>query len=111
MLLNVKRLPCDAIGIVLVSLLLTLNIFHTLLSVSIVNFEHVYADWVAVFLNRDKRNFKLKRLHLQFLSYTSILNFGRGGRGLSVTLVLSTIVENTFQIMLLTTHLTFNCSK
>ena len=32
-------------GVVLVSLLLTLNIFHTF-SVSIVNGEHVIADWV-----------------------------------------------------------------
>ena len=32
-------------GIVLVPLLLTLNIFHTLSSVSIVNFEHVIAGW------------------------------------------------------------------
>ena len=36
-----------AIGVVLVSLLLTLNIFHTLFSVSIVNFEQVNAGWVA----------------------------------------------------------------
>ena len=35
-----------AIGVVLVSLLLTLNIFHTLFySVSIVNFEHVIVGW------------------------------------------------------------------
>ena len=36
-----------AIGVVLVALLLTLNIFHTLFSVSIVNFEQVNAGWVA----------------------------------------------------------------
>ena len=32
--------------VVLVSLLLTLNIFHTFSNVSTVNFEHVNADWV-----------------------------------------------------------------
>ena len=32
-------------GVVLVSLLLPLNIFHTFSSVSIVNFEHVIAGW------------------------------------------------------------------
>ena len=31
-------------GVVLMSLLLTLNIFHTFSSASIVNFEHVIAD-------------------------------------------------------------------
>ena len=37
-----------AIGVVPVSLLLTLNIFHhTLSSVSVVNFEQVNADWVG----------------------------------------------------------------
>ena len=35
----------DANGVVLGSLLLTLNIFHTLFYVSIVNFEHVFASW------------------------------------------------------------------
>ena len=36
-----------AIGTVLVALLLTFNIFHTfvLVFLSIVNFEHVIADW------------------------------------------------------------------
>ena len=34
-----------AIGVVLFSLLLTLNIFHTCSSISIVNFEQVNADW------------------------------------------------------------------
>ena len=34
-------------GVVLVSLLLTLNIFHTFSSVSIVNFEQVNAGWDA----------------------------------------------------------------
>ena len=33
-------------GVVLVSLLLTLDIFHTLSNVSIVDFEHVIAGWV-----------------------------------------------------------------
>ena len=33
-------------GVVLVSLLLTLNIFHTLFSAFIVNFEQVIAGWV-----------------------------------------------------------------
>ena len=32
-------------GVVLVSLLLTLNIFHTLFSAFIVNFEQVIAGW------------------------------------------------------------------
>ena len=35
-----------AIGVVLVSLLLTLNIFHTLFVLSIVNFEHAIASWL-----------------------------------------------------------------
>ena len=34
------------IGVVLLSLLLTLNIIHTLFNVSIVNFEQVNAYWV-----------------------------------------------------------------
>ena len=34
-------------GVVLVPLLLTLNMFHTLSNVSIVNFEHVNADRVC----------------------------------------------------------------
>ena len=38
----------DAIGIVLVSLLLTFNKFYTLSSVSIVNFEQVSAGWVKI---------------------------------------------------------------
>ena len=33
-------------GVVLVSLLLTLNIFHIFSSVSIANFEHVNVDWL-----------------------------------------------------------------
>ena len=33
------------IGVVLVSLLLTLNIFHICSSVSIVNFEYVITSW------------------------------------------------------------------
>ena len=36
------------LSVVLVSLLLTLNIFHTLSSVSIVNFEQVNAGWGVV---------------------------------------------------------------
>ena len=42
---NNKNTRNDAISVVLVSLLLTLNIFHTLSSVFIVNFEKVNADW------------------------------------------------------------------
>ena len=38
----------DAISLVLVSLLLTLNIFHTLLWYFYFNFEHVIADWDVV---------------------------------------------------------------
>ena len=38
----------DTRKIVLVSLLLTLNIFHTFSSVSIVDFEHVMAGWDEV---------------------------------------------------------------
>ena len=34
--------------VVLVSLLLTLNIFHTLFTVSIVNFEHVIVGWERI---------------------------------------------------------------
>ena len=40
-----KRHQNDAIGLVLVCLLLTLNILHTYSIVSIVNFEHVIAGW------------------------------------------------------------------
>ena len=41
-----KRHQNDAIGVALVSLLLTLNIFHTLFSsIFIVNFEQVNASW------------------------------------------------------------------
>ena len=36
-----------AIGVVLVSLLLNLNIIHTFSSASIVNLEQVNADWVC----------------------------------------------------------------
>ena len=36
--------------VILVAFLLTLNIFHTLFSVSIVNFEHVIAGWVTLIL-------------------------------------------------------------
>ena len=35
----------NANGVILVSLLLTMNIFHTRFGVSIVNFEHVIAGW------------------------------------------------------------------
>ena len=42
-----KRHQNDATRVVLVSLLLTLNIFHTLYCASIVNFEKVNAGWVA----------------------------------------------------------------
>ena len=38
------KTPEDTIGVVLVSLLLTLNLFHTLSS-HIVNFEQVNAEW------------------------------------------------------------------
>ena len=38
----------DAIGVVPVSLLLTLNKFHNLLYVSVVNFELVNAGWVKL---------------------------------------------------------------
>ena len=47
-------------GVVLVSLLLTLNIFHTLFfSVSIVNFEHLNADWDALLLKIKNEGKKL----------------------------------------------------
>ena len=36
-------------GVVLVSLLLTLNVFHFCSTVSIVNFEHVIAGWISIF--------------------------------------------------------------
>ena len=36
----------DAIGVDVVTLLLTLNIFTACSSVSMVNFEHVTVDWV-----------------------------------------------------------------
>ena len=42
----------NANGVILMSLFLTLNIFHTWFSASIVNFEQVNADWVAaVYVN------------------------------------------------------------
>ena len=52
-----------AIAIVLVSLLLTLNIFHTLFS--IVNFEHVIAGWenVLKFEIQVSQKSKIKLLH------------------------------------------------
>ena len=40
-----KRHKNNVYNVVLVSLLLILNIFHTLIHVSIVNFEHVIAGW------------------------------------------------------------------
>ena len=47
-------------GVILVSLLLTLNIFHTLFfSVSIVNFEHLNADWDALLLKIKNEGKKL----------------------------------------------------
>ena len=56
-----------AIGVVLVSLLLTLNIFHTCSSVSIVNFEQVNAGWGATILESFKNYFSLKkRMTLKF---------------------------------------------
>ena len=53
-----QRQQNDGIGVVLVPLLLTLNILPCS-SVSIVNFEHVIAGWVAVsidFLNSKQTN-------------------------------------------------------
>ena len=47
------------IGVVLVSLLLILNIFHTLFSVSTFNFENVIADWET---NQDLDAIKMQRL-------------------------------------------------
>ena len=41
-------LKTDANSVVLVPLLLTLNIFHTLFYVSIVNFEHVNVDLITL---------------------------------------------------------------
>ena len=49
----------DAIGVVLVSLLLTLNIFIPCSSVSIVNFEHVNADWT--------NDLRLRKLEIRVL--------------------------------------------
>ena len=47
-------------GVILVSLLLTLNIFHTLFfSVSVVNFEHLNADWDALLLKIKNEGKKL----------------------------------------------------
>ena len=42
------KTPEQPVGDVLVSLLLTLNIFHTFSSVSIVNFEQINSSWVGV---------------------------------------------------------------
>ena len=49
---NNKDARTTPFGVVLVSLLLTLNIFHTL-CVSIVNFKHVIADWAVSKINRN----------------------------------------------------------
>ena len=46
-------------GVVLVSLLLTLNIFHTLFSVSIVDFEQVNADWDDVLKVLNQSPFRI----------------------------------------------------
>ena len=45
----------EPIGVVLVSLLLILNIFYTLSSVSIVNFEQVNASWVVRRFSNEKK--------------------------------------------------------
>ena len=51
---NNKGYEIDANGVVLVSLLLTLTIFHTLFySLSIVNFEHVIASWLNIYYLTD----------------------------------------------------------
>ena len=43
-----KNDQTDIIDVVLVFLLLTLNIFHTVSSVSIINFEKVNFSWVRI---------------------------------------------------------------
>ena len=52
----------DANGVVLGPLLLTLNIFHTLFYVSIVNFEHVFASLFGILANIYDRAFLQKYL-------------------------------------------------
>ena len=47
----------DATGVVLVSLLLTSNIFHIFFSASIVNFEQVNANWDVVMSNECVKTF------------------------------------------------------
>ena len=50
-----------AIAVILVYLLLTLNIFHTFFSVSVVNFEHVIASCVRftqILQLKEKRSFE-----------------------------------------------------
>ena len=47
-----SKLLKDAIGVVLVALLLTLNISHLCSIVSILNFEQVNAGWVAILKHR-----------------------------------------------------------
>ena len=58
---NTRKMPL-ATGVVLISLFLTLNIFHTLLYVSIVNFEHVFAPppFRSLTLQNLKYSFNLK---------------------------------------------------
>ena len=46
-----RRETCSELAMVLVSLLLTLNMFHTLLNDSIVTFEQVKTGWVMTLSN------------------------------------------------------------
>ena len=61
-----KRHHC----VVLMSLLLTLNIFHTLSSVSIVNFEQVNAGWDMLSLSNGCLFFSISEFYSEKLLNT-----------------------------------------
>ena len=64
-LTNFNQLQQTANGVILVSLLFNLNIFHTFFSVSIVNFEQLNAGWaILIHCNKltNSKFFKLKDL-------------------------------------------------
>ena len=68
------RHQSDAIGVFLVSLLLTLNIFTPCSSVSIVNFEHVIADLGAISFEEYTYSFMMIRA-ANFFSVSAISCF------------------------------------
>ena len=72
------KIPEQRLGVVLMSLLLTLNIFHTLFySFSIVSFEHVNASWVFIFsiklYTHTLRKNKLNKEQFIYFAYCRLL--------------------------------------